>query len=298
MTGIEWTDQVWNPTRGCSRVSEGCRNCYAERQAIRMSGPGGPYEGLVKSTPKGPRWTGDVVFDEDRLAEPARWRKPRRVFVNSMGDLFHPQLSEVDIARVLNVIGANKRHDFQVLTKLGPRMRRFFELGPHRKTWFSNLWLGVSVEHNREMVRTVHLKKVRSAAVRFLSVEPLLERVVLGGVLDWIDWVIVGGESGPKARKCDVAWIRSIVRECKDAGVPVFVKQLGASVCAPNDTLEGWPGLDYGELGVRYEGAEARQGAPVRLDLRHSKGGDPDEWPDDLRVREMPTPRTWEELAS
>ncbi len=212
-TGIEWTDATWNPVRGCRRVSEGCRNCYAERTAIRMSGPGQAYEGLVRSTPNGPRWTGVARLAPEMLAQPLRWRKPQRVFVNSMSDLFHEGLSNEDIAAVFGVMAAAPQHTFQCLTKRPGRMldwlgwiaERFAEAQvngiarsgamrgvfrwaaeqrahsiSHRMViqgdvWpLPNVWLGVSVEDQATADERIPILLETPAAVRFISYEPAL----------------------------------------------------------------------------------------------------------------------------
>lgn len=313
-TGIAWCDATWNPTRGCSRVSEGCRNCYAERQAVRHSGPGGSYEGLARSTPEGPRWTGEVRLVPKMLDQPLRWRKSRRIFVNSMSDLFHEKLTNEEIAAVFGVMAACPRHTFIVLTKRAKRMREWFQWvvdhdracppmtnvnsyllsmehqilgddGPHhcKEGWLGDpegTWplphvvLGVSAEdqttyHERigELLRT-------PAACRMVSYEPALGPLDFrwGGQslpeylpyqpLPKLDWLIVGGESGPGARACDVEWIRSAVRQCQKAQVPCFVKQLGSQ----------WYSVGAKEPETRG----------------HKSGADPWEWPPDLRIQEFP----------
>lgn len=203
-TSIEWTDKTWNPVRGCSRVSEGCRNCYAERVAGRFSGPGQPYEGLVTvssrhpqtgaaTTGVRPKWTGEVRFVPEHLADPLRWRKPRRVFVNSMSDLFHEKLSDQDIEGVFAVMALAQRHTFQILTKRPERMRDWFSsrTGPRAMnvrgraftdhgrdsctTWpLPNVWLGVSVEDQGTADERIPLLLDTPAAVRFVSYEPAL----------------------------------------------------------------------------------------------------------------------------
>ncbi|GHG79839.1 phage Gp37/Gp68 family protein [Comamonas sp. JC664] len=203
-TDIEWADVVWNVVKGCSRKSPGCGGgtpgplkggCYAERMAIRMSGPGQPYEGLVESTTAGPRWTGKVVLDEELLDAPLRWKKPRRVFVNSMSDLFHEALSFADIDRVFATMRLAERHTFQVLTKRADRMRKYVEWARSRSvveglevvpgrpiTWeraHPNVWLGVSVEDQRRADERIPHLLATPAAVRFLSCEPLLRPVDL-----------------------------------------------------------------------------------------------------------------------
>lgn len=328
-TAIEWTQATWNPVRGCSRVSEGCRHCYAERVAARFSGDGQPYEGLARRTGHGPVWTGKVRLVPEALEQPLRWRKGRRVFVNSMSDLFHENLRDEDIDRVFAVMALAPQHTFQVLTKRPERMLRYFTgkrpkpiadwvefHGPatfvakaldsyvsrlpgrksarvpeHVRTFgqwadFSNalaratpgvwplphVWLGVSVEDQATADARIPLLLQTPAAVRFLSCEPLLGPVSFldhrvcdqcgvsparlwagdpyagfarpwsgpfcpqhynpddgcDGVLGGIDWVIVGGESGPGARPMHPAWARELRDQCQAAGVPFFFKQWGS----------------------------------------------------------------------
>ncbi len=328
-SSIEWTDVTWNPVRGCSRVSPGCEHCYAEGMAARFSGPGLPYEGLARRAGNGePRWTGAVRLVPEHLADPLSWRKPRRVFVNSMSDLFHERLTNEQIAAVFGVMAAAPRHTFQVLTKRADRMRDWFEwvdktkvdagcsaamlcaeeacnaefdgpgaarlLGLHPGSgaaWpLPNVWLGVSVEDQQRADERIPELLKTSAAVRFISAEPLLgpvqlsrwmrpmriaaqriatrmtaalgsEHVVISNE-SGLDWVIVGGESGHGARPFDLAWARSIVADCEAANVACFCKQLGA------DPIDGLAGCS------------------VRL--RDRKGGDMAEWPPELRVREFP----------
>lgn len=302
-SAIEWTERTWNPTRGCSIVSPGCHNCYAMRQAHRMNAPGKPYEGLTKPGPHGPVWTGRVTLDFGKLKEPQRRRKPTVYFVNSMSDLFHEKLSDDDILLVFDAMARAPQHTFQVLTKRASRMYLWdYHVGRHHfKNWpLPNVWLGISAEDQQRMDERWKWLAQTSAAVRFASLEPLLGPVNLRSVDDrssldpesaaWydaltgvtygegygfaglgggprLDWVIVGGESGPGAREMDVCWVRDVVRQCRQAGTPCFVKQLGAK---PFDS-------DLTELGEN----EA-------LKLSDRKGGDQAEWPADLRVRQMP----------
>lgn len=276
-TSIQWTDKTWNPVRGCSVVSPGCRSCYAMKQAHRFSGPGQPYEGLTKlSGRSGPQWTGQIRLVEDALLEPLRWRKPARVFVNSMSDLFHEGVPDRFLQDVFQVMSATPQHTYQVLTKRPERMRHWIA-----RTFTGevcqNVWLGVSVEDQQRADERIPLLLQTPAAVRFVSAEPLLGPLDLAPFFDGVltdfskrdyplHWVIVGGESGPGARPCDVDWVRSIVHQCRASGVPVFVKQLGAKPA-------GWWSNSLGpRIGV----------------LRNRKGGDPAEWPADLRVREWP----------
>ena len=278
--GIAWTEETWNPVRGCSRVSRGCERCYAERQAGRMAGPGGAYEGLVRPARGGFRWTGTVspVLDGGRtLTAPLRWLRPRRVFVNSMSDLFHEALSDEAIADVFAVMAAATRHQFQVLTKRAARMREWAARQGGSGWPPPNVWLGVSVEDQASAEGRLPHLLATPAAVRWISYEPALGPVDFRpwlGQAPGVDWLVVGGESGPGARPCDVAWIRSAIRQCQGAGTPVFCKQLGA--------------LPY-DLGGDSLSDDGTPPVGTLLDgICDRKGGDPSEWPEDLRIREMP----------
>ena len=210
-SSIEWTDATWNPVRGCTKISPGCKHCYAETFAERFRGvPGHPFEQGF-----------DLRIVEDALELPLRWRTPRRIFVNSMSDLFHEKVPDEYIHRVFDVMHRASQHEFQVLTKRSERMVEVTS----KLSISTNVWMGVSVENVDYVSRIDDLRKVR-AAVRFLSIEPLLgpiDRVPLRG----IHWVIVGGESGPRARPMDPAWVRSIRDQCDKAKVPFFFKQWG-----------------------------------------------------------------------
>ena len=219
-SSIEWTEATWNPTRGCSRISPGCHHCYAERFARRLDGPDKPYEGLTKQTRNGPRWSGRLRLVEESLHQPLHWRRPRLIFVNSMSDLFHERVPFEFIARVFAVMEHAHWHTFQLLTK---RSTRLMECSAKLK-WPPNVWMGVSVENAHWLHRVDHLVSV-PAHVRFLSVEPLLGPVSLS--LANIHWVIVGGESGPRARPLHPDWVRSIRDQCISASVPFFFKQWG-----------------------------------------------------------------------
>ena len=304
-TTISWTNATWNVTRGCRRVSTGCEHCYAERQAIRMSGPGGAYHGLVKSTTNGPRWTGEVSFDVSALNLPLHWKSPRTVFVDSMSDLFYDKFTDEQIAAVFAVMAACPQHTFQVLTKRARRMcewftwfsshgyapgqmleKNLYELAklddstdlrftdeewlcaltnvvngyaawPHqigdgnpldgsRPRWpLPNVWLGVSVENQDAADERIPNLLATPAAVRFLSCEPLLGPIDFGHqgpIMRWlradslgVGWVIAGCESGPGARPCDVAWLRSLRDQCAAAGVPFFLKQAEESADCGED---------------------------------------------------------------
>jgi protein gp37 len=210
-TGIEWTDATWNPVTGCTKISPGCKNCYAERLALRLHAMGNPRyrKGFA------------VTLHPDLLTLPLRWRQPRRIFVNSMSDLFHEAVPEDYIRQVFDVMARADWHVFQILTK---RSERLALLAP-RFGWTPNIWQGVSVESARYTSRIDHLRTV-PAAVRFLSVEPLLGPVP-NLPLDGIHWVIVGGESGAGRRPMAAAWAHEIRDQCVRAGVPFFFKQWG-----------------------------------------------------------------------
>jgi protein gp37 len=261
ITKIEWTDVTWNPLRGCSKVSEGCRNCYAEKMASRFSGEGMPYEGTIENG----RWNGQIKFVPDVQDQPLKWKKPRRVFVNSMSDLFHPNVPESYIGSIWDVMARTPQHTYQILTKRPERMLEILSkwaadgwywrredglwCGPLEGP-LPNVWLGVSVENQRAADERIPLLLQTPAAVRFLSMEPLLGPVDLSAFKPFdgecycsdyrccprmakdcpetaIDWVIVGGESGPGARPMHPDWVRSIRDQCQAAGVSFFFKQWG-----------------------------------------------------------------------
>jgi protein gp37 len=244
-SSIEWTDATWNPVTGCTETSPGCDHCYARTFAERWRGvPGHPYEQGF-----------DLKLWPARLTLPTQWKKPRRVFVNSMSDLFHKDVPEEFIQQVFEAMVAAPQHTFQVLTK---RSRRLARLAPSLP-WPAHIWAGVSIESDDYAWRADYLRQV-PAAVRFISAEPLLgplPSLSLAG----ISQLIVGGESGHGARPFAMEWAGELVARCQAANVPCFVKQVGA-----RPTLGGAP-----------------------LKLRDKKGGDMSEWPEDLRVRQFPT---------
>ncbi|MBY6277849.1 DUF5131 family protein [Symbiobacterium thermophilum] len=369
-TAIEWTDATWNPIRGCSRVSEGCRHCYAERQAARFAGKGQPYEGLVRSTDHGPRWTGQVRLVEKLLDAPLHWRRPRRIFVNSMSDLFHENVPDEWIDRIFAVMALTPWHTYQILTKRPERMYRYLtsrwtpaaqrlevdgapataayvrvfarmvEMYPHvpahvlnratdwldehytdgagfLRAWpLPNVWLGVSVENQAAADERIPFLLQTPAAVRWLSMEPLLGQVnlreirycalvnVVPGLTlecevlidaltgEWddgedtgreaaIDWVVVGGESGPGARPMHPDWVRSIRDQCQSAGVPFFFKQWG-EYCYPSQmSSDTWQQVDMAiNLGHHSD-------SPIRVGKRAAgallDGREWREWPDERR---------------
>lgn len=259
-TSIEWTEVTWNPVRGCSRVSQGCRHCYAERQAGRFSIPGQSFHGFVQRTDGKPHWTGQVELIPEKLTEPLRWKRPRKVFVNSMSDLFHENLSDGAIAAVWSVMEQTPQHTYQVLTKRPDRMVRFL-LEPLRA--LPNVWLGVSVENQRAANNRIPYLLAAPAALRFVSYEPALGPVDFRLAGAAFDWLIIGGESGPVARPFDIEWARQAIEQ-RVPPVAVFVKQLGSNA------------------------GSSASGKWTPLGLRDRKGAAWEEWPADLRVREWP----------
>jgi protein gp37 len=247
-TIIEWTDATWNPVTGCTKVSAGCANCYAERLHHR-SNPGSKFTTVIERT--------------DRLFQPLKWRRPRKIFVNSMSDLFHENVSASYLDKCFAVMALASRHTFQVLTKRPERMRAYFNQSTEREGLhlprsmfsearvarvgesiaqmrheniganyiqpYSNVWLGVSVEDQQTFDERSALLRITPAAVRFISYEPALGPIDAGlpDDLEWLDWLIAGGESGPKARLSHPDWFRSARDQCHAAGVPFFFKQWG-----------------------------------------------------------------------
>jgi protein gp37 len=217
-SSIEWTDATWNPVRGCTKISPGCKHCYAETFAERFRGvPGHPYEQGF-----------DLRLVPEKLNEPLRWRSPKRIFVNSMSDLFQDGVPTEYIAAVGHVMKRANWHTYQVLTKRHERMR---DLLSGELNWLARIphvWFGVSVEDREYGVPRIDSLRATPARVRFLSIEPLLEN--LGQInLAGIDWVIVGGESGAGARRMEQSWVPSILEECREQAVPFFFKQWGGT---------------------------------------------------------------------
>ncbi|WP_279479466.1 phage Gp37/Gp68 family protein [Aureimonas sp. SK2] len=232
---IEWTNSTWNPVTGCTKVSAGCDLCYAERFSERFRGvPGHPFENGF-----------DLTLRPKRLDQPLSWRRPRMIFVNSMSDLFHKDVPTDFVDRVFNTMEAADWHEYQILTKRSSLLRDYVNRRYADRTPPEHIWLGVSVEDGHMLTRVRHLRQAR-AGVRFLSIEPLIGPV---GDLDLtgIHWVIVGGESGPRARPMDPAWVLDVRNRCRAAGVPFFFKQWGGRTPkAAGRTLEGevfneWP---------------------------------------------------------
>jgi protein gp37 len=223
---IEWTNETWNPITGCTKVSQGCKNCYAERVAERFWGD---------------RKFTDIQLHEDRLEQPLRWKKPRMVFVNSMSDLFHEDVPFEFIRQVFDVMGKAENHIFQILTKRPNRMKEFYDwdrdffnaLPPDKfekikDESLPNVWLGVSVEDQKTADERIPILLDCPSAIRWVSVEPMLSSIDLSkwlGEPTSLDWVIVGGESGPNARPMNSYWARLVRDQCQSVGVPFFFKQ-------------------------------------------------------------------------
>lgn len=229
-TKIEWANEVWNPITGCTKVSPGCANCYAERMSTRLQAIGQRgYDGVVNE--RG-HWTGKINLIPEKLDEPLRWKKPRRVFVNSMSDLFHEDVDFDYIRRVWDIMRVTPHHTYLILTKRAERMSATVPAF----IYLPNVWLGVSVEDQQRADERIPWLLKTPAAVRFISAEPLLGPVDLNveygqGIgdllIDNLDWVIVGGESGPKARPMQLNWARSLRDQCQGAGVAFNFKQWG-----------------------------------------------------------------------
>ena len=215
LSAIEWTDATWNPVTGCTKISAGCDNCYAERIAERFRGVmGHPYEMGF-----------DLTLRPERLDQPLKWRQPRMIFVNSMSDLFHKKIPEEFIDLVFDTMETAHWHLFQVLTKRSSRLRTYVNARYGDGLAPPHIWLGTSIEDGTKLSRLRHVQQTQ-AAVRFLSIEPLIGPI--GKLnLDDIHWVIAGGESGPSARPMKIEWVREVRDQCVSAGVPFFFKQWG-----------------------------------------------------------------------
>ena len=330
-SAIEWTDATWNPLTGCARVSEGCRNCYAELLSATRLARAPKFEGAATMTAGGPRWSGVVKFHADTLDHPVRWQRPRRVFVNSMSDTFHEAVGNEELDQMFAAMAAASWHRFQVLTKRPERARTYLNdpetpervadrvltvAGSRRpsglavasmfgvaeglrKGWrwpLSNVWLGTSTEDQRTADQRIPILLDTRAAVRFISAEPLLGPLLLdyrhyiGNEEYWdflkgergatvqhqaiaprktpaLDWVIVGGESGPNARPMHPDWAESIRYQCVTAGVPFFFKQWGewATVATKKQAEAVGPRRTARERWLNYEGGHGFHGDRVVL---------------------------------
>jgi protein gp37 len=240
-SSIEWTDATWNPVRGCTKISPGCAHCYAETFAERFRGvPGHPYEQGF-----------DLRLVPEKLSEPLRWSSPKTIFVNSMSDLFHKDVPDGYVERVARVMEMANWHTYQVLTKRAERMRDLLQTRLSFAAGLPHIWWGVSVENRQHGVPRIDVLRQAPAAVRFLSIEPLLED--LGKInLEGIDWVIVGGESGLRARPMEKSWVLSIREQCRAADVPFFFKQWGGVRKA--ETGRNLDGQTYDEMPCRQPG--------------------------------------------
>jgi protein gp37 len=298
-TGIEWTQATWNPIAGCSILSKGCTNCYAMKMAARLEAMGqAKYAGLTQPSKAGPVWTGKIAVADDRaFTQPLRWKRGRRIFVNSMSDLFHEDVPDDVIDKVSAIMALAPQHTFQVLTKRPERMRSYMVndgLG-RLSSWCvaaikmgragalvgrhgfpaPNVWLGVSVEDQATADARIPILLDTPAAVRWISAEPLLEDVDLRPWLSGLDWVVAGGESGPDARPMHPDWIRSIRDQCAAAGVPFLFKQWGEWREFDNGSKPGEP---HDEMDVGSEIADAYFYAAINpgfvaTDGRLFKGG-------------------------
>jgi len=251
-SSIEWTDATWNPVRGCTKISPGCAHCYAEVFAERFRGvPGHPYEQGF-----------DLRLVPEKLVEPIRWQEPRMIFVNSMSDLFHEDVPDEFIVAVARVMKTAAWHTFQVLTKRSARLKDLLRTKLLFVAEDTHIWWGVSVENRKHgLPRVKHLREVPSA-VRFLSIEPLLED--LGQFdLDGISWVIVGGESGPGARPMQPSWVRHIRAQCRRSRVPFFFKQWGGP--RKHTTGRTLDGRTYNEMPRFARGGHSSSGDVKRL---------------------------------
>lgn len=221
---IEWTDVTWNPVAGCTVASEGCSNCYAMRMAARLQAMGHEkYQGTTRKSGERYVWTGRVNIDEASLSAPLEWRRPKRIFVNSMSDLFHPSVPDAFIQRVWEVMAECPQHHFQILTKRPERMAALF--AERTISVLSNAWVGTSVENQAVVERVRHLTAIHGATL-FVSFEPLIGRISeidLRGV----HWAIVGGESGPRARPMNEEWVEKLYQICRRDDVAFFFKQWG-----------------------------------------------------------------------
>jgi protein gp37 len=240
MTKIEWTDKTWNPVTGCTKISPGCKNCYAERMSKRLAGRYG--------YPEAPN-NFNVTLHHDKIPQPYLWKNPKMIFTCSMSDLGHESIPEEYVRKILNVIAFNDKHIFQILTKRPKRLKmildKYYYMTNIKDTPFHNLWLGVSAENQDAANERIPLLLQTPAAVRFVSCEPLLEPIWLrksAVIEDNIDWCIVGGESGPGARPMKLEWARSLRDQCKQAGVPFFMKQIDKKTPIPTDLMvREWP---------------------------------------------------------
>jgi len=295
MSNIQWTNETWNPLVGCSKISVGCARCYAAEATKSARLQQFPQYQMVKD------WDGTIAFVEKQLLKPLSWKASKKVFVCSMSDIFHANVKDEWIDKIFAVMAFARQHTFQILTKRPKRMQQYLsesatvdrieEAGysfTHNmdciNNWpLPNVWLGTSIENQEVVDQRIPYLLNTPAVVRFLSCEPLLESVDLSSYLSdflWADldgkylpgvsWVIVGGESGTKSRPCHRNWIESIVTQCQEASVAVFVKQWGQNAIGYAPYIDG--------VAVSHS----------RIKLKNRKGGDMAEWPETIRVRQFP----------
>jgi len=239
-SSIEWTNATWNPVTGCTKISVGCKNCYAERMAIRLHAMGNKrYKNGFSLT-----------LHEDLLRKPVHWLKPKMIFVNSMSDLFHEDVPLEFINDVFKTISLADQHIYQILTKRSNRLVRLI----NNLNWPENLWMGVSVENQSNIYRIRDLSQV-PARIRFISCEPLIGPIKYLP-LDCIDWVILGGESGPGARPMKTEWVEDILFQCRENKIPFFFKQWGGVRKRSNGRL--FNGKIYDEMPQLYAGSDHR----------------------------------------
>jgi len=240
-TGIEWTDETWNPMTGCTKISDGCDHCYAYTLAQTKTRDAYLRRAPVRDTETNRKDPFAPRFWEERLRRPLSWKEPRRIFVNSMSDVFHAHFSIEMIRRVFDVMVEAKQHQFQVLTKRPERAARYAS----RLPWASNIWIGTSIENMAVAHRADSLRKITQATIRFISAEPLLGS--LNDLsLEGIEWVIGGGESGAQHRSCDIEWARGLRDRCREAGVAFFWKQWGGRTAkAGGRILDGEEWSEY-----------------------------------------------------
>ena len=264
MSKIAWTDKTWNPIVGCTRISPGCANCYAERDAYRLV-KRFKQEKYEELTDEHGRWVNKTRFWPKALHDPLKWKAPKKIFICSMSDLFHKDNDPEWILAIFEVIRKCPQHTFQILTKRPENMIQFFYRYFFKET-FPNVWLGTSVENNKVLDRIDSLYQT-PAVCHFLSIEPQLEEIVLSErQIKMVDWIIVGGESGSEARPFDIEWAFKLLYQCKEHDVAFFMKQLGEQ---PNFKGDAWDGFGF------YEG-------------NHGKWDDPKLWPVGLQVQDFP----------
>lgn len=306
-TSIEWTDRTWNPVRGCSVISQGCVNCYAMKQAHRFSGEGKSYEGLTKLTKAGPQWTGAVQLVREHLGDPIRWKRPQRVFVNSMSDLFHEAVPDNYIEQVFAVMSIAERHTFQVLTKRPERMAAWFSvIAQYDTEWarrvcagLPNVWLGVSVEDQQRADERIPQLLSTPAAVRFISAEPLLGPVDLRRFMPVP--LFYCGRCGKEKRRpwCEpcgtdnntptnelvgLSWV-IVGGESGPGARPFDVAWARALV---HQCKSAGVAVFVKQLGSKPTGWWSNSLGPRIGKFTDRKGGDMAEWPEDLRIRQFP----------